>query len=777
MPDRNQLIAKLQGFDAAHYARTERYARQIDRLCDAAAKEYAELYAGMPLFAPDENKPFSFDDYPTTKAKAGRIAKGLAAKLEATITSGSKAEWLAATYKNDAFLGSILRTAKLTKEELSQYEDRNLEALKTFQQRKIDGLNLSQRVWKYTGDLRDAMELGIDVALGEGKSAQQLSRDLRQYLREPDKLFRRVRDKGGNLRLSKAAAMYHCGQGVYRSSAKNAQRLARTEINMAYRESEWLRWQNLDFVVGFRVCLSNNHTVLDSKGKPKPLNDICDRLAGVYPKTFKFVGWHPNCRCYVIPILSDYDEYNKNRANRLKAIVKGQEYKSLPSRRTVSAPPQSFTDYVAEIAERAKGWKSMPYYIRDNFVGGKIEGGLKGGVATKQPTGSKPEAAKVVKAKVEPCTEYDGNISTLKRWAYAFGLDVSQLDVLRNAGKADLLRAEVERLEETADNRQQEWIAATNELLKSINLSKKEGFTEIVHKWHTFMLDNDCRKEHYYADCIAKLKAAALQAKADYDAKIAERAKSGDKPHPAIKTRYLTNEAVRDTIDAISAEQPTPWFRNGRNRELLVETDSGNNGSTNRNGRIWLTSDRLRGVRSALEKIGKGASQEITETEADAMATYWHEITHNRHSGLDWSGTRYSMTRRNMELANEFTARHSLPEFYKALGCKETPHPSFISNRGSTGYNRMVTNYDFIIDALKLDRAKVEASVRAYLFEKSYETQDVGLKQALIDGGLKKPNGKAITKKDLNKMFTLARDGSRSELKQWLEGNGYLKGE
>lgn len=597
MPDRNQLIAKLQGFDAAHYARTERYARQIDRLCDAAAKEYAELYAGMPLFAPDENKPFSFDDYPTTKAKAGRIAKGLAAKLEATITSGSKAEWLAATYKNDAFLGSILRTAKLTKEELSQYEDRNLEALKTFQQRKIDGLNLSQRVWKYTGDLRDAMELGIDVALGEGKSAQQLSRDLRQYLREPDKLFRRVRDKGGNLRLSKAAAMYHCGQGVYRSSAKNAQRLARTEINMAYRESEWLRWQNLDFVVGFRVCLSNNHTVLDSKGKPKPLNDICDRLAGDYPKKFKFVGWHPNCRCYVIPILSDYDEYNKNRANRLKAIVKGQEYKSLPSRRTVSAPPQSFTDYVAEIAERAKGWKSMPYYIRDNFVGGKIEGGLKGGVATKQPTGSKPEAAKVVKAKVEPCTEYDGNISTLKRWAYAFGLDVSQLDVLRNAGKRDFLREEVERLEEIADNRQQEWIAATNELYHVIKEAEAEGYADIARKYTDVKNANSCAKERYYADSIANLKAAALQAKDDIAKRKAEEAKKG---YSALMPKEL-----RDGSDYLQGES---YVFDKRFFDMLKETPTlkiphkGKGSYESMNGKLVVLDNDSRAKASPWEK-------------------------------------------------------------------------------------------------------------------------------------------------------------------------------
>ena len=39
--------------------------------------------------------------------------------------------------------------------------------------------------------------------------------------------------------------------------------------------------------------------------------DICDELAGEYPKEFKFVGWHSHCRCFVTAKLADYDEMNK----------------------------------------------------------------------------------------------------------------------------------------------------------------------------------------------------------------------------------------------------------------------------------------------------------------------------------------------------------------------------------------------------------------------------------------------------------------------------------
>ena len=90
-------------------------------------------------------------------------------------------------------------TSKLSKAQLKKMQDQNLDALKTFQGRKVEGMNLSQRVWKYVGQYREQLEAAIDAGLGEGRSAAQLSRDVRQNLRDPNRLFRRVRDKRGNL--------------------------------------------------------------------------------------------------------------------------------------------------------------------------------------------------------------------------------------------------------------------------------------------------------------------------------------------------------------------------------------------------------------------------------------------------------------------------------------------------------------------------------------------------------------------------------------------------
>lgn len=554
MPDytENRLIVRLRGFDAQHYARTTRYARQVERLYNTACSEIAAAAGRIDI---PEDGVFSFDDFPATRRQAQGILNRLAKRVEAVIETGTRTEWQAACDKSDTFLSSILRTSRLSPEEAAQYQARNLEALQAFQQRKAGGLGLSQRVWKYTEEFKTAVELGIDVAVGEGRSAGQLSRDLRQYLQNPDKLFRRVRDKGGNLRLSKAASMYHPGQGVYRSSAKNAERLARTEVNMAYREAEYLRWQQLDFVVGFRVMLSNNHTTTDSKGKKVPLTDICDELAGDYPKTFKFLGWHPQCRCVVVPIMSDYDEYNDDRANRLKAIVRGKTYKSLPSRRTVRDVPAAFRSHIEAIAERAKGWKSMPYYIRDNFKKGVISGGLLPTIPQKAQmpgTTAKPP---------EPCTDYDSEIANFKKWAYSFGLDVSRLDPLRTAGDRAGLNAEVKRLQEERLNRMSEWLAARSEVDDFAD--KAVGFPDIVKEIKDALTANEIRTTNYYGDCISRLKAffeslpgklsAAKAKKGSYSANMPTELRKGGK-----WLRGDDYEYSREFFDLIDPKKPIP---------------------------------------------------------------------------------------------------------------------------------------------------------------------------------------------------------------------------
>lgn len=356
----------IQGFDLNHYRTTEQYAAAVQALFDRATLAMAQSAARRKI---DPDKPFSFDDYPEVKAELKKIVGQLATQLQTTIESGSKNQWLFACDKNDGFIASIMDTSKLSKARLKKMQDRNLDALSTFQGRKVGGMDLSQRVWRYVGQYRDQLETALDVGLGEGRSAQELARDVKKNLRDPDRLFRRVRDKRGNLVLSKAARAFHPGQGVYRSSVKNAQRLTRSEINMAYRESDFLRWQQLDFVVGFEIHRSNHEPLCKCK--------MCDRLQGRYPKTFKFKGWHPQCMCYAVPILMDEETFDENELGDLKAALYGTEYKKKQAKNVVTDVPDGFKEWVAENMEASAGWASTPYFIKDNFVDGDLAKGLK----------------------------------------------------------------------------------------------------------------------------------------------------------------------------------------------------------------------------------------------------------------------------------------------------------------------------------------------------------------------------------------------------------------
>ena len=362
-------VFSFQGFDNAHYKTTAAYTRAVNALFDKATSDIADAATKVDV---NPDKPFVFDDYPKAKARMQTIIKGLAKKMLAVVEAGSRRQWLFANQKNDEFIASIFDTSKLTKGALKKMQDRNLDALQSFQGRKVGGMNLSERVWKYTQQFKDQIEIGLDVGLGEGRSAQQLSRDLRQNLQDPNRLFRRVRDKRGNLVLSKAAKAFHPGIGVYRSSYKNAMRLTRSEINMAYREADHLRWGQLDFVIGFEIRRANKSEKDLYKCK------LCDRLVGKYPKTFKFKGWHPQCMCYCIPIMEDF--YSESRSNdrvaRLKAALNGTEHKKYVSKQAITDYPDGFKEWVKENAEKQEGWASTPYFIKDNFVDGELSKGL-----------------------------------------------------------------------------------------------------------------------------------------------------------------------------------------------------------------------------------------------------------------------------------------------------------------------------------------------------------------------------------------------------------------
>lgn len=346
-----------------HVASIRSLDKRIEKLLDQAVKQ--TLAKGRKMTAADIGRVFQ--RHPELRAALDKSMEQLNADLTSTIEQGSKEAWLRANTAADEIVAAMAANntqlaALLNSEQNKPQNDR---ALRAFQQREMQGIKLSDRVWHSTEGMKLDMERAIEVSLAEGVPAQKLSKRVRELLREPHRLYRRVRDKDGNLKLSQAAQKYHPGTGVYRSSYKNAMRVARTEVNMAYQASDTERWTRSWWVKGIRVSLSNNHTCLDGKGKPAPLIDICDELAGDYPADFKFTGWHPQCRCFATAITCDYadirDYYRRKRA--------GEDMTGYTPPGAITEPPRQFKKWLADNGDRlaeAASRGTTPYFIANN---------------------------------------------------------------------------------------------------------------------------------------------------------------------------------------------------------------------------------------------------------------------------------------------------------------------------------------------------------------------------------------------------------------------------
>ena len=119
---------------------------------------------------------------------------------------------------------------------------------------------------------------------------------------------------------------------------------------MAYRRADHERWQQMDFVLGIKIELSNQH----------PVTDICDFVQGDYPKDFVFDGWHPQCFCYATPILISEDEMAKVS----EAFARGETY--IPKGKPVTDTPKGFKKWVKDHKEQIQGAKNLPYWVRNN---------------------------------------------------------------------------------------------------------------------------------------------------------------------------------------------------------------------------------------------------------------------------------------------------------------------------------------------------------------------------------------------------------------------------
>ena len=309
------------------------YMLQVRNIYDRLNEKVASLVESVGY---DGSTEFFFADFPEVKRDLLLLQRQFVGEMQTLIYSGTSVEWKNSNIFQDAVASKALKyyRAQVSGERFKHYFDSNSDQLKAFQARKDKGLNLSTKLWKQADIYKESLEATISTAIEKGMSATTLSKRISRYLKDWPSLQADYQE-----RYAKATRCHDCEY--------NSIRLARNEISMAYRTAEQLRWKKFDFILGYKIKLSDSH----------PRYDICDELMGDYPKDFSFAGWHPNCLCYTVPIVMSEEEYwSDNRED---------------SPNKITDPPENFSKWVSDNSKRVNDAierKTLPYWVRDNNI-------------------------------------------------------------------------------------------------------------------------------------------------------------------------------------------------------------------------------------------------------------------------------------------------------------------------------------------------------------------------------------------------------------------------
>lgn len=345
------------------------YNRRLGMLYSGYVKKLLAL--GYSEDVLENDALFNFDNFPVLKARLNEIFNDYFQNsmlcYKSGITSGVS---LAYSHDNDA-LGQF---SVLTDKAL---ETARKTAAATFIANRLNaknGLNLAQSVWNYCQQTKVEFEMAMSNVIADGlekgTSAEEVGRRIRQYLNNPDMMYRRYhtvkvlkngqkkdvvtwrrkRIIDGRVRFVEEP-LEHVGQGVYRSARKNALRVARTEINAAYHKARNGRWANEPFVIGQHIHISPQHD-------PDEDADICDELEGYYPKDFDWDDWHPQCMCTSDPVMISGEE----RKQFYKRMLNGEDMSGYVSPNSIKDVPDQYKRYI-----EANGDK-----IVDAFKRGKL---------------------------------------------------------------------------------------------------------------------------------------------------------------------------------------------------------------------------------------------------------------------------------------------------------------------------------------------------------------------------------------------------------------------
>lgn len=292
-------------------------------------RSISEVYRDMHKYVPSnirklvdvrENKDFvsALED----------VMRTFDASMRDNVRDGQMRAWELANKHNDILIKTI------TDSEEDKYHDKSEEYLLAAITK--GDLSASKAISTISKQVRSLIELGVAYAIMKGLTHRELDKSMREDIRAPKKLFKRIRDEYGEDSIrNRYEPTLHPGIGRYTSPYQESRRAINTGVHAAYCSSQEKRWSLWGIVVGKVIGLSPTH----------PRYDICDELVGIYPPWYRFRGFHPYCRCIQMPII----------------YMGGGHVDSMPS---------SFESWKAENMDRIinsskKG--TLPYFIKDNF--------------------------------------------------------------------------------------------------------------------------------------------------------------------------------------------------------------------------------------------------------------------------------------------------------------------------------------------------------------------------------------------------------------------------
>lgn len=326
---RNKIIGLVRRYEQRQDRLISRTLQAMLSIMSAKGTEAAFLFAHRRLIS-DKFLPKDIRD------TIRDMASDVVSRSRETLTQAINESFALSKEKNDqiektAAGGRRVPPQARTQVAAAATPKGTITAVDKFLERRDQGLSLSDRIWKMGDSFQQVITDSVYQGLQQGTAARTLAKQIRSSLRVN-------------------AFQTSPGRGIYKSPMQNAMRVTRNEINLANAAADHDRWQQIDTIIGYEVRLSNRH----------PVYDMCDQLAGEYPKTFKFSMWHVNCLCIAIPKLADQQTRDAIMDFKLGLID------TKPDIKQITEIPGPAKKWIRDNADRVEGWKNKPYWWKNN---------------------------------------------------------------------------------------------------------------------------------------------------------------------------------------------------------------------------------------------------------------------------------------------------------------------------------------------------------------------------------------------------------------------------